>query len=92
MIQITLKGGTVKEYEAPVSAMDIARELGAGLSKAACAAEVNGEVADLRTPIGQDAEVSILTFDDPAGQKAFWHTSAHIMAQAPLWTTAFTTT
>ena len=82
MIQITLKGGTVKEYEAPVSAMDIARELGAGLSKAACAAEVNGEVADLRTPIGQDAEVSILTFDDPAGQKAFWHTSAHIMAQA----------
>ncbi|MDY4190598.1 MAG: threonine--tRNA ligase [Oscillospiraceae bacterium] len=82
MIRITLKGGAVREYGSPVSAMDIAKELGAGLAKAACAAEVNGEVTDLRTPIEQDAEVSILTFDDEAGKKAFWHTSAHIMAQA----------
>ncbi|MCI5800915.1 MAG: threonine--tRNA ligase [Oscillospiraceae bacterium] len=82
MIRITLKGGAVREYGSPVSAMDIAKELGAGLAKAACAVEVNGEVTDLRTPIEQDAEVSILTFDDEAGKKAFWHTSAHIMAQA----------
>ncbi|MDD2954964.1 MAG: threonine--tRNA ligase [Oscillospiraceae bacterium] len=82
MIQITLKGGTVKEYDVPVTAMDIAKELGAGLAKAACAAEVNGEVTDLRTPIAENAEVAILTFDDEAGKKAFWHTSAHIMAQA----------
>lgn len=82
MIKITLKGGVVKEYEAGVTAMDIAKELGAGLFKAACAAEVGGKVLDLRTPIMEDCALAILTFDDDAGKRAFWHTASHVMAQA----------
>ncbi len=82
MINITLKGGVVKEFEAGVTPMDIARGIGAGLFKAVCAAEINGVVCDLRTPIMEDAAVSLLTFDDKEGKKAFWHTSSHLLAQA----------
>ena len=82
MINITLKGGVVKEFEAGVSPMDIARGIGAGLFKAVCAAEINGVVCDLRTPIFEDAEVSLLTFEDKEGKKAFWHTTSHLLAQA----------
>ena len=53
MIHVTLKDGSVKEFEAGVSVMDVAKELGAGLYKAACAARVNGEVCDLRTVSGR---------------------------------------
>lgn len=82
MLKITLKGGVVKEYAAGTSVADIAANLGAGLFKAACAAKINGEVCDLRTPVIADCEVEILTFDDPEGKKAFWHTGSHILAQA----------
>ena len=51
MIHITLKDGSVKEFEAGVSVIDVAKSLGAGLAKAACCGRINGEVADLRTPI-----------------------------------------
>ena len=64
MINITLKGGVIKEFEAGVTPMDIARGIGAGLFKAVCAAEINGVVCDLRTPITEDAAVSLLTFAD----------------------------
>ena len=82
MINITLKGGAVKQYEAPVTAAEVAKELGAGLYKAACACKVDGTVCDLRTVLDRDCELSILTFDDPEGKKAFWHTASHILAQA----------
>ena len=64
MINVTLKGGVVKEFENGTSVMDIAKSLGAGLFKAACLAKVNGEVCDLRTKLNSDCEVEILTFDE----------------------------
>ncbi len=82
MINITLKDGVAKEYQAPITPIEIAKDLSAGLAKAACAAKVNGELRDLRFPIESDANVSILTFEDAEGKKAFWHTSAHVLAQA----------
>lgn len=81
-IKITLKGGVVKEYESGVTPIAVASDLGAGLAKAACAAQINGKTVDLRTPITADCELSILTFDDEDGKRAFRHTASHIMAQA----------
>ncbi len=81
MIQVDLKG-TIKEFEAGVSAADVAKSIGMGLYKSACAARVNGEVCDLRTVLNKDCTLEILTFADKDGQHAFWHTAAHIMAQA----------
>lgn len=82
MIKITLKGGVVREYEAGVCGYEVAASIGAGLAKSACAIAVNGEVCDLRTPITADCELSILTFDDEDGRRAYRHTASHILAQA----------
>lgn len=82
MIHITLKDGSVKEFESGVSVIDVAKSLGAGLAKAACCGRINGEAVDLRTPITEDCQLEICTFDDEDGKKAFWHTAAHVMAQA----------
>ncbi|MCM1545346.1 MAG: TGS domain-containing protein, partial [Ruminococcus sp.] len=82
MINVTLKGGVVREYENGASVLDVAKSLGAGLFKAACLAKVNGEVCDLRTVLDSDCEVEILTFDDEEGKKTFWHTCSHVLAQA----------
>ena len=82
MVKVTLKGGVVKEYEAGTTVAEIAKSLGAGLYKAACAAKINGVLVDLRTPVTEDCEVSILTFEDADGKKTFWHTSSHLLAQA----------
>ena len=82
MIRVTLKNDVVKEFESGVSVAEIAKSLGMGLYKAACAAAVNGKVCDLRTVLTEDASVEILTFDDDEGKKAFRHTASHILAQA----------
>ena len=82
MIQVTLKGGVVKEYEAGITAADVAKDLGMGLYKAACGCKVNGKVCDLRTPLSEGCHLAILTFDDEEGKKIFWHTSSHLLAQA----------
>lgn len=82
MIKVTLKGGVVKEYEAGISVLEIAKDLGAGLYKAACAAKIGDKVVDLRTSVTEDCELAILTFDDEQGKKAFWHTASHVLAQA----------
>ncbi len=82
MIQVTLKDGVVKEFEAGVCPADVAKSLGMGLYKAACAARVDGEACDLRTPLEKDCSLEILTFEDKDGKHAFWHTAAHVMAQA----------
>lgn len=84
MVQVELKGNVVKEYESGTTVAEIAKSLGGGLYKAACVAKINGKVADLRTPITEDCKVEILTFDDEAGKKAYWHTTSHILAQAVL--------
>ena len=81
MVKVSLKG-EVREFENGITVADIAKSIGMGLYKASCAGKINGEVVDLRTPINEDCELSILTFDDPEGKKAYWHTTSHIMAQA----------
>lgn len=82
MIKVTLKDGIVKEYELNTTVAEVAKSLGAGLYKAACACKIDGVVCDLRTSLTKDSEVAILTFDDEEGKKAFWHTSSHVLAQA----------
>ncbi|MFR6181917.1 MAG: threonine--tRNA ligase [Acutalibacteraceae bacterium] len=82
MINVTLKGGEIRQYEAGTTALDVAKALGSGLYKAACVCKINGEPCDLRTALPDGCELAILTFDDAEGKHAFWHTASHIMAQA----------
>ncbi|MBQ4618103.1 MAG: threonine--tRNA ligase [Clostridia bacterium] len=82
MLKLTLKGGDVREAEQGVTVDSVCRDISMGLYRAACAARVNGEVADLRTVLNEDSTLDILTFDDLDGKKAYWHTTSHIMAQA----------
>ncbi len=83
MVKVTLKGDVVKEFESGIMAMDVAKELGMGLYKAACLCKINGEYKDLRTPITEDCSLEILTFeDDDEAKKTFRHTASHILAQA----------
>lgn len=81
-MKITLKDGSVKEYEHAISVIDIASDISEGLARNACAGEVNGKVTDLRTIIDTDCNLSILTVSDPAGLSAYRHTASHILAQA----------
>lgn len=82
MINVELKGGVVNQYEKNITPAEIAKGIGMGLYKSVCAAKINGEVFDLRTPITEDCKVELLTFDDVNGKKAFWHTASHVLAQA----------
>lgn len=81
-MKITLKDGSVKEYEHAMSVIDIASDISEGLARNACAGEVDGKVLDLRTVIDGDCSLSILTVSDPAGLSAYRHTASHILAQA----------
>lgn len=81
-MNITLKDGSVLNFDGPVSVLDVAKHISEGLARMACAAEVNGEVVDLRTVLTEDVTLSILTFNDDAGKAAYRHTTAHVMAQA----------
>lgn len=81
-MKITLKDGSVKEYGASMSVIDIAKDLSEGLARMACAGELNGEVVDLRTVIDQDCQLNILTAKDEGGLAALRHTASHVMAQA----------
>ena len=82
MIRVTLKGNEVREFESGLPAFEICKQISMGLYRAACAAEIDGKVCDLRTVIDKDCSLNILTFNDEGGKKAFWHTTAHVMAQA----------
>lgn len=81
-MRITLKDGSVKEYAGPMSVIDIASDISEGLARAACAGKLNGKVVDLRTVVSEDAELSILTFEDEAGKAAYRHTASHVLAEA----------
>lgn len=81
-MKITLKDGSVKEYEKAMSVIDIASDISEGLARAACAGEVNGEVVDLRTVVDNDCELNILTFNDEKGKAAYRHTTSHVLAEA----------
>lgn len=82
MINVTLKGGVVKQYAQGTKIFEVAKSLGTGLYKGMCAAKVNGELKDVKTELLDDCSLEILTFDDTDGKKTYWHTTAHIMAQA----------
>lgn len=82
MIKITLPDGAVKEYQPGTSALDVAKSISEGLARKVLAANVNGEVWDATRPIGTDATLKLLTWDDTDGKSTFWHSSAHLMAEA----------
>ncbi|MCL1995729.1 MAG: threonine--tRNA ligase [Defluviitaleaceae bacterium] len=92
MITVTLKDGTKKEYEPGITIQEIAKSISRGLGKSAVAAKVDGEIQDINTTVDKDITLEILTFDtefqekEPEdafpGRRVFWHTTAHIMAQA----------
>ncbi len=81
-MKITLKDGSVKEYAQAMSAYDIALDISEGLARAACAAEINGKVEDLRTVIDTDCTLSILTANDKEGLQVVRHTASHVLAEA----------
>jgi threonyl-tRNA synthetase len=81
-IRITLPDGSVREYPTGVSGMDIAKSISEGLARVSLAIEVNGELRDLSRPIEKDSSIKILTWNDAGGKYAFWHSSAHLMAEA----------
>ena len=81
-MKITLKDGSVKEYDKAMTVYEIANDISEGLARMACAGELNGKVVDLRTVVDQDSELSILTFNDEAGKAAYRHTTSHVLAQA----------
>ncbi len=82
MINITFPDGAVRQYEQGSTAMDIAKKISEGLARKTLAAQVNGEVWDLSRPIKNDATIQFLTWDDEKGKSTFWHSSAHLMAEA----------
>ena len=82
MIKVTLKDGSVKEYENALSAIEIAQDISAGLARVAAVAEVDGEPVDLRTVIDHDCTLNILTAKDEEGLSTLRHTASHVMAQA----------
>ena len=81
-MKITLKDGSVKEYQNNLSVYEIARDISEGLARVACAAEIDDKVVDLRTVVETDCELNILTFDSDPGKAAYRHTASHVLAQA----------
>ena len=81
-IKITLPDGSVREYPTGDSGMDIAKSISEGLARVSLAIEVNGELRDLSRPIEKDSSIKIMTWNDAGGKYAFWHSSAHLMAEA----------
>ncbi|NLM43186.1 MAG: threonine--tRNA ligase [Clostridiales bacterium] len=82
MIKITLKDGSVREYEKGIKVKEVVASIGSGLLKAALAAKVNGKICELNNSIHEDSTLEVLTFDNEEGRLALRHTSAHILAQA----------
>ncbi len=82
MIHITFPDGNVRTYEEGITAMEIAKSISEGLARNVLAAKINGEVWDASRPITEDAAVQLLTWNDKEGKSTFWHSSAHLMAEA----------
>lgn len=82
MIQITLPDNSVKQYPEGTTGLEIARSISEGLARNVLAIKVNGEVMDATRAISTDARIKLLTWDDAEGKAAFWHSSAHLMAEA----------
>jgi threonyl-tRNA synthetase len=82
MINITLPDNSVRQYEAGICALDVARDISEGLARNVLAAKVNDEVWDATRPITEDTRLQLLTWNDEEGKAAMWHSSAHLMAEA----------
>ncbi len=82
MINISFPDGAVRQYESGASALDIAKSISEGLARKVLAASVNGEVWDASRPINDDSSLKLITWDDSEGKNTFWHSSAHLMAEA----------
>jgi threonyl-tRNA synthetase len=82
MINITLPDGAVRQYEAGVTAMDVAKSISEGLARKVLAAKFNGQVTDASRPITTDGTLQLLTWTDTDGKATMWHSSAHLMAEA----------
>jgi threonyl-tRNA synthetase len=82
MINITFPDGSVRQYKQGVTALEIAKSISDGLARKVLAANVNGETWDAIRPIGKDATLKLLTWNDAEGKATFWHSSAHLMAEA----------
>ncbi|MCJ8209699.1 threonine--tRNA ligase [Mucilaginibacter sp. RS28] len=82
MINITLPDGSVRQYDKGITSMQIAQSISEGLARNVLAAEVNGQVWDATRPIEHDSAVKLLTWNDANGKSTFWHSSAHLMAEA----------
>jgi len=82
MINITLPDGTIKEYEINSTPMDVAMSISHGLARNVISADFNGQTVETKTQLTTDGNLTLYTFDAPEGKKAFWHSSAHVLAQA----------
>jgi len=82
MINITFPDGATRQYDEGITALEIAKSISEGLAKKVLAAKINGEVWDATRPIHEDATLQLLKWDDKDGQNTFWHSSAHLMAEA----------
>jgi threonyl-tRNA synthetase len=82
MIKITLPDGSVREYTEGITSLEIAKSISEGLARKVLAAQVDGKVWDAARPIGHDANLKLLTWDDSDGKATFWHSSAHLLAEA----------
>jgi threonyl-tRNA synthetase len=81
-IKISLPDGSIREYTSGVTGLEIAKSISEGLARVSLAIEVNGEIRDLSRSIDSDASIKILTWNDNGGKYAFWHSSAHLLAEA----------
>ena len=82
MINITFPDNSVRQFEAGVTPLDIAKSLSEGLARNVLVAKVNGVMWDAMRPVNEDAAIQLFTWDDPEGKATFWHSSAHLMAEA----------
>lgn len=82
MIKVTFPDGNVREYVLGTTAMDVAKSISEGLARNVLAAKINGEVRDLSRPIQEDCSITFLKWEDKEGKQTFWHSSAHLLAEA----------
>jgi threonyl-tRNA synthetase len=82
MINVTFPDGAVRQFENGVTSMEIAKSISEGLARKVLAAKINDEVWDMSRPVGKDVSIKFLTWDDIEGKSTFWHSSAHLMAEA----------
>ena len=82
MINIQFPDGAVRQYESGISALAIAKQISEGLARKVLAAKINGEVWDATRPILSDASLQLLTWNEDDGKQTFWHSSAHLLAEA----------